>query len=110
MRWFNRTNTTAKISAMETAIAKLAGEVTTLRGIAEKTQSGVEAIQRTLEANHIAHATCETTQDHRWDEHNRVHLELKGDLDELQEMVKQQASELQYLRLSMDRLTRRSDG
>ena len=116
MRWFNRDspNKTYRISSLETAIAKLASEVVALRTIAEKTQAGVEHVQASLDANHVAHAECSTLQDgrwqlseQRWQAHSQSHDRLERDLQELTALVKRNAEDIRILSGNLSRMAER---
>ena len=107
MRWFDRSNKTQRIGKLETAIARLASEVMQLKTIAEKTQTGVEDIQETIHDNHIAHATCETTQDGRWEMHDAAHETLGKDLTELTQLVRSNAENIRILSATVSRIADR---
>ena len=107
MRWFDRSNKTHRISTLETAIARLASEVAGLKRIAEKTQAGVEGIQKAMNANHVAHARCETLQNGRWEMHDAAHETLGRDLAELTQLVRKNAENIRILSATVSRIADR---
>lgn len=110
MKWFDRSNKTHRIRALETAIARLTAEVGQLKTIAEKTQVGVEGVQKTLNANHVAHATCETMQNGRWKMHDAAHEVLGKDLTELAELVRKDTENVRILSATISRIADRQRG
>ena len=107
MKWFDRANKTHRIGSLETSIAKLATEIVHLRDVAEKTQAGVEGIQKAMNANHVAHARCETLQNGRWEMHDAAHETLERDLAELTQLVRKTDENVRILSATVSRIADR---
>lgn len=107
MRWFKKDNKTDKISAVETAIVRLTAEVSQLKQVAQSTHRQVGEIKETLEADHLAHATCANTQEHRWDAHEREHERYDAAFEELRELVKANSENIRILSATVSRLADR---
>jgi chromosome segregation ATPase len=109
MKWRIGKDTNIRISAMETAIARLTAEVSQVKEIARDTQERVGQIQQTLADNHVAHAECSTLQNGRWTAYEKAHERLENDLKELTELVKQNTLNIQILSASVARLAQRGE-
>ena len=107
MRIFRDNKTTAKISALETAIARLTSEVSQLKEIVQSTHRTVGAIQRALADGNVAHTECATTQNERWKAHEREHERAETDFQELKAIVEENARLVRILSGNIERLYER---
>ena len=107
MRWFDRSDKTARIGTLETAIARLASEVVQLKEIAKDTQEGVEKIQDALHNNHVEYTECSTAQREKWTAHTELHADLKNALAELTQIVKRNAEDIRILSANISRIADR---
>ena len=104
MAFFRRGDKTQRIGALETSIARLASEMMQIKRITERTQEGVEDIQKTLNANHVEHTRCEGMQDGRWKEHLAEHRALQEDLAQLTAVVQRLTQDVRILSASITRI------
>ena len=104
MSFFRRSDKTQRIGSLETAIAKLAGEMMQIKAIAEKTQEGVEDIQKTMGSNHVEHTRCEGMQDGRWKEHLAEHRAIQENLEKLTKTVQRLVQDVRILSASITRI------
>ena len=104
VKWFDRTHKTARIGVLETSIAKVASGVAQVKEIAIRTRDGVDKVQATLNANHVAHAECSSLQDGRCLAHEEVHERIDRDLKELTELVQRNGEDIRIISASVSRL------
>ena len=101
---------TGRLRDLEQDGATIRSEITHLVEMVKQVQADVRSLLSTISQNHVKTATYATRQDERWTAHERVHQEIKEELEMLETLARSNVADIQYIRSTVNRLQDRLPG